>query len=631
MFKTKADLLVEFLEGKKEASVDELKELLETTSEVILAFAQYLEDDKILAVKYRPKPVLVFLKSPETGLEFKDETEIINKIKILIETNNIKEINRLLYDLYFLSRKTKDEKLVVMYKKAYSFFYDYLKKMKIVGKPVESKGQRVRELIKDIDDYNIVADKFIMHVKVVQQEFELVPYYILSILEYGRVTELILEKVKDEIVRTISLRTVPQTKDEEENIRTEFRNNLFEKLSFLFPDIPETKLVALTEYIKLTTLGMGEIEVLLKDPDLEEIVVNNAHEPVWVYHRKHAWLKTNIIIKGEPSIKHYATLAGRIVNKDITLLNPLLDAHLKTGDRINATLSPITTKGHSMTIRKFASKPWTVTHLISNGTLNYAVAALMWFAIQHELSLLIVGGTGSGKTSTLNVTSNFFPPNHRIVSLEDTRELILPESLHWVPMQTRLPNPEGQGEVSMLDLLVNSLRMRPDRIIVGEIRRKREAEVLFEAMHTGHSVYATLHANSVEETIARLTTPPIELPKTMLSALSLVFVQNRNRRTGRRRTLQVAEILANGDFNLLYELDMAKDDIKAVHRPSRLIQTIKIFSGLTERQMKTDIAEKMKLLKYMVKNNIDDIHAIGRIVSDYYTNRDYVFKTLFTK
>jgi archaeal flagellar protein FlaI len=631
MFKTKADLLVEFLEAKKEVSIDELTTLLDTSREIITAYAQYLEEAGIVSMKFRPMPKLVFIKTPETDIEFRDEKELINKIKILLETNNLKAINKLLYELYSLSKKTKDEKLVVMYKQAYEFFYDYLKRMKIVEVPADERKEKVKELINEIDNYRIYADKFIMYVRVVKQEFELVPYYILSLLEYGPVTEIVLEKVKDEIVRNISLRTVPQSEDEEERIDNEFKNKLLDKLIFLFPEIPETKIIALAEYIKLTTLGIGEIEVLLKDKEIEEIVINNANEPVWVYHRKHHWLKTNIIVKNEETIKHYATLAGRIVNKDITLLNPLLDAHLKTGDRINATLNPISTKGNTLTIRKFASKPWTITNLIKNGTIDYATAALAWFAIQYELSMLIVGGTGSGKTSTLNVMSNFFPPNHRIVSIEDTRELILPETLHWVPMQTRLSNPEGQGGVSMLDLVVNALRMRPDRIIVGEIRRKNEAEVLFEAMHTGHSVYATLHANSVDEAIMRLTNPPIDVPKTLLNSISLMIVQNRNRRTGERRCLQVAEILDDGNANLLYELDMSKDEMKLVNKPQRLYKTLKLFSGLSEQQMRDDMKDKIRLLRYLVAKNIDDVHEIGSIVSDYYTNKDYVFKTLFAK
>ena len=158
---------------------------------------------------------------------------------------------------------------------------------------------------------------------------------------------------------------------------------------------------------------------------------------------------------------------------------------------------PISVEGNTMTIRKFASKPWTVTDLINTQTISLDAASLIWMGIQYELSTLIAGGTATGKTSMLNAIANFFPPNQRIISIEDTREIQLPSFLHWIPMVTRLPNPEGKGEVSMLDLLVNSLRMRPDRILVGEIRRKREAEVLFEAIHTGHSVYATVHANSM--------------------------------------------------------------------------------------------------------------------------------------
>ena len=199
------------------------------------------------------------------------------------------------------------------------------------------------------------------------------------------------------------------------------------------------------------------------------------------------------------------------IGKQITVLDPLLDAHLLSGDRVNSTLFPISTKGNTITIRKFRRDPWTVTDLISNKTVSSEVMATIWEAIQYEMSVVFSGGTASGKTTILGVSMPFIPPNHRIISIEDTREIFLPEYLHWVPLTTREPNPEGKGEVTMLDLLVNSLRMRPDRIVVGEIRRKEEAEVLFEAMHTGHSAYTTVHANTADETIRRLTNPPIEI------------------------------------------------------------------------------------------------------------------------
>ena len=152
-----------------------------------------------------------------------------------------------------------------------------------------------------------------------------------------------------------------------------------------------------------------------------------------------------------------------------------MDAHLKTGDRVNATLSPISSKGNTITIRKFAVRPWTITDFVKENTISYEAAALLWMAVQNELSIIIAGGTASGKTSMLNGIANFFPPNQRILSLEDTRELVLPKILHWVPLETRLPNPEGKGGITMFDLVVNSLRMRPDRVLVGEIRKRAEA------------------------------------------------------------------------------------------------------------------------------------------------------------
>ncbi|MCX6804298.1 MAG: CpaF/VirB11 family protein, partial [Candidatus Diapherotrites archaeon] len=150
--------------------------------------------------------------------------------------------------------------------------------------------------------------------------------------------------------------------------------------------------------------------------------------------------------------------------------------------------------------------------------------------MEFELNIIFSGGTASGKTTILGVCLPFIQPNHRVLSIEDTRELRPPEFLHYVPMTTREPNAEGKGGIGMLDLLVNSLRMRPDRIIVGEIRRRKEAEVMFEAMHTGHSVYSTLHANTSDETIRRLTNPPINIPQSMLDAVHLNVVMFRNRK-----------------------------------------------------------------------------------------------------
>ncbi|MBN1274684.1 CpaF family protein [Candidatus Woesearchaeota archaeon] len=470
-----------------------------------------------------------------------------------------------------------------------------------------------------VDKYSIEINNIIVDVTIASKDDEPVPQYVVSITNISDTTKLILEKIRQEFISRLDLGDLERSQEHDvEDVRDRFKKEIRGLIEKYFPNTDEKTSDMLVNYLIEENLGLGKIEILLKDPSLEEIVINNHTEPVWVYHRKHGWLKTNIRIFTEARIRHYATMIGRDVNKEITALNPLMDAHLTTGDRVNATLTPISTKGNTITIRKFAEDPWTITKFIKQGTISVEAAAFIWLAIQNEMSVLIAGGTGSGKTSMLNVVSNFFPANQRIISIEDTRELTLPRNLHWVPMETRLPNPEGKGGVSMLDLLVNSLRMRPDRILVGEIRRKKEAQVLLEAMHTGHSVYATIHANNAEEVITRLTNPPIDIPKPMISSLSLVIVQNRNRRTGKRRTLQVAEILPNGDASVIMQLDAKQDLLVKVKESHTVLKRLELYTGMDRKDIDRDLQEKIRILKWMMQQGIESIDSIGQTMSKYY-------------
>lgn len=473
-----------------------------------------------------------------------------------------------------------------------------------------------------LDSYKVAVGQMLVQVDIVLRETDFVPKYVISILNISPITNIILEKLKEEFVTKVAAGTVQVSETGGKiAIQEKFKTEIHFLIKKYFPNIAKRNLELLAAYVMRENIGLGNIEILLRDSHLEEIVVNNSKEPVWVYHRKHGWLKTNVRIASEARIRHYSTMIGRDVQKGITLLKPLLDAHLLTGDRVNATLYPISTKGNTITIRKFAEKPWTITDFIMNGTISYQAAALVWMAVQNELSMIIAGGTGTGKTSTLNVVCNFFPPNQRIISIEDTREITLPDNLHWVPLETRLPNPEGKGEITMLDLVVNSLRMRPDRIIVGEIRRKREAEVLFEAMHTGHSVYATIHANDARETIVRLTNPPIDIPKMMLPAVSLILIQSRNRRTGTRKTFQIAEVTENGDSRVLYQNDPKSNDFRKLREWTRLMDTLVLYTGWSPQEIMHDLEEKKSLLKQLVKNKVTDINKLGMFFAKYYTGR----------
>ena len=303
-----------------------------------------------------------------------------------------------------------------------------------------------------------------------------------------------------------------------------------------------------------------------------------------------------------------------------------MDAYLTTGDRSNATLFPISSHGNTLTIRKFARRPWTITDFIELKTLSADVAAFLWLAIQYEMNIIVTGGTASGKTSLLNVLTCFIPPNHRLISIEETREIQLPDFLHWVPLTTRPPNPEGKGEITMLELMINALRMRPDRVVVGEIRRTREAEVLFEAIHTGHSVYATMHANTAEETYRRLTNPPINIPAALLGSLQLIVVMHRDRRLEKRRIIQIAELIGGGldemkiELNTLFRWVPSKDIIMKYGKSRRVLDDIKLYTGMSDKDIEEDLKEKTEILNWIVKNQIKDLNKVGKIVSEYYRN-----------
>ncbi|MBU0527211.1 MAG: type II/IV secretion system ATPase subunit [Candidatus Micrarchaeota archaeon] len=494
----------------------------------------------------------------------------------------------------------------------------------------EEVEYKPRPKIALLSAYGFSSEGLPVEVKIFRKRTEFVPKYEVTIPGIAEGTKLMLEtKLKGELVTEVKL-DISEILDPKkfEEVKKKFLDAANRILARNFPSLPEDKKEVLAVFLLQKTLGLGEIEALLSDEQLEEVVINNAADPVWVYHKKFGWCKTNLRLKNEETVYDYASMIARKIGRQINVLNPTLDAHLPTGDRVNATLFPISSFGNTITIRKFSRNPWTITRFLKSKTVTPEVAGLIWLCMQNELSLLVTGGTGSGKTSFLNAMAGLIPANQRIITIEDTRELTLPKFLHWVPMTVREPNPEGKGEVTMLDLMVNALRQRPDRILVGEIRRQREAEVMFEAMHTGHSVYATLHADNAEQTISRLTNPPINVPSEMLDALSGIVVTFRHRRFNIRRVLEFAEVTEQGKPNVLYRWDVKTDKVKGVGKMSRLANTLSLYSGINEKEIESDVGEKVKVLNWMVKKGYESVNEVGEVISRYYMDPEEVMESV---
>ncbi|HVB09396.1 MAG TPA: CpaF family protein [Bacillota bacterium] len=294
-------------------------------------------------------------------------------------------------------------------------------------------------------------------------------------------------------------------------------------------------------------LGYGPIQPLLEDEAVDEIMINGPRQ---VYVERGGRLQmTDITFEDDRQVLQLIEKIVAPLGRRIDESSPMVDARLPDGSRVNAVIPPLSLKGPSLTIRKFARRPLQVADLVKWGTLTPQIAAFLEGCVRGRLNLIVSGGTGSGKTTTLNVLSSFVPEDERIVTIEDAAELQLRQD-HVVSLETRPRNAEGRGEVGVRDLVKNALRMRPDRIIVGEVR-SGEALDMLQAMNTGHDgSLTTLHSNGPRDTLARLETMVLmagfELPvrairEQIASALDLIVHQSRAR-DGKRRLTHVTEV-----------------------------------------------------------------------------------------
>jgi len=307
-------------------------------------------------------------------------------------------------------------------------------------------------------------------------------------------------------------------------------------------------------------LGLGPLESLLQDPTVSDILVNTYRT---IYVERHGKLEaTDARFKDDAHLRKIIDKIVSFIGRRIDESSPMVDARLSDGSRVNAIIPPLAIDGPILSIRRFSVDPLELEDLISLGTLTPAIGELLKGMVKAKLNMIISGGTGSGKTTTLNVLSRFIPSDERIVTIEDAAEIQLKQP-HVVRLETRPPNIEGQGEVTQRDLVRNSLRMRPDRIIVGEVRGQ-EAFDMLQAMNTGHEgSLTTIHANSARDALLRLETMvamanldiPTEFMRRYISSAIDVIIQMARLTDGRRRVISVQEITGmEGNIITLQEI-----------------------------------------------------------------------------
>ncbi|MGZ8352584.1 MAG: CpaF family protein [Allosphingosinicella sp.] len=360
----------------------------------------------------------------------------------------------------------------------------------------------------------------------------------------------LLERVDPEAAATLS-------KDE---LAEEFRPIIGEVLAELKINLNRREQFALEKVLVDELLGLGPLEELLSDPDISDIMVNGPNQ---TFIEKRGKLQlAQIQFRDE---EHLFQIAQRIVNKvgrRVDQTTPLADARLQDGSRVNVIIPPLSLRGTAISIRKFSEKPITVDMMKNFGSMSDKMATVLKIAGASRFNIIISGGTGSGKTTMLNALSKLIDPGERVITIADAAELRLQQP-HWLPLETRPPNLEGQGAITIRDLVINALRMRPDRIILGEIRGS-ECFDLLAAMNTGHDgSMATLHSNSPRECLARMENmvmmSDIKVPKEAISrqiadSVDLI-VQVKRLRDGTRRTTNITEVIGmEGDVIVTQEL-----------------------------------------------------------------------------
>jgi len=400
--------------------------------------------------------------------------------------------------------------------------------------------------------------------------------------------------------------------------------------------LTEDQKIRMQYYIYRDFMGLGKIEPLMHDDNIEDISCDGVNIPIFVYHRNplYGQMRTNIIFRSKEELDSFVLRLSQKAGKSLTIANPLLEGSLPDGSRVQATLgTDIARRGSNFTIRKFTRKPMTPTDLLNYNTGSSEMFAYLWMALENRLSILVSGGTATGKTTFLNALSLFIKPEFKIISIEDTPELRLPHP-NWVPVVARGGyGRQEYGQVSMFNLLKSSLRQRPDYIIVGEVRGE-EAYVLFQGMATGHSGLGTLHADSIEAVIDRLITKPINLPKAMIDNLDIIVFLELIRREGSyvRRVAEVLEIVGY-DYktqklktNVAFVWDPSTD--KYISKKSVLLEKIRIKMSYNENQIKQDMHNRIRLLNWLKNNNINDYREVSKYISAYYINPELVMSQI---
>jgi flagellar protein FlaI len=374
-------------------------------------------------------------------------------------------------------------------------------------------------------------------------------------------------------------------------------------------------------YLVRDYLDYGKLDIMMRDPMIEDVSCNGPRLPLYIWHRKYESIPTNIQYDNDEELDSFIIRLAYKSKRMISVANPLLDASLPDGSRAQLTYSRYATKqGSTYTIRKFKADPLTIVDLIRYGTISAEMAALFWYLVENKISIFVCGGVASGKTTMLNGLSIFIAPDAKVVTIEDTPEVQLYHE-NWIRSVTRPATGSSVG-IDLFDLLKASMRQRPDYILVGEIRGA-EAYTLFQAMSTGHLGLSTLHAETPESALRRLETEPMNIPRMMIAGLNMIMVMSRREVNGKpmRRVITCEEVKgldAEGEIthDTLFQWN-PKNDKWDMPTESYYLKKAATAKGVSVEEAKDDIKTRAEILSFLVNQGKRTFSEVTLAIRDY--------------
>ncbi|ADY02005.1 type II secretion system protein E [Vulcanisaeta moutnovskia 768-28] len=448
------------------------------------------------------------------------------------------------------------------------------------------------------------------------------------------------QQVYKELVRIVMLELPPP---EELTKIGDVKNYLLNELKKivgryrrLFRNVSTSSFAKFLYYMERDLLGYGPIDALMKDENIEDISCDGVGRPVYVFHRKYESIPTNIVPVTDQALDDLVVKLIHLSGRHVSVATPIVDAQLPDGSRIAVTYrKEVSPGGSTFTIRKFRKNPLTFTELVKFGNISAEIASYFWVMLDNGRSFLVLGVTGAGKTSFLNAMATFIRPHMKIITVEEVPEINLPHK-NWIRLVTRQSyGSEKINEITLFDLVKATLRMRPDYLIVGEIRGE-EAYVLFQAVNTGHSGISTMHAESFEAAVNRLMSPPMNIPPAYIPAMNIFVMIKRVKINGRltRRVTEVGEVYIDGDkirFNTVFKWNPKTDSHDSYVEKSVLIKQISDMTGKDVYEILKEIDTRASIVNWMVENEILNFEDVSTYVQTYYTNPDKILNQVLGK